>query len=557
MALRGILQPTAALGAARVLLALNLVALGPDPAPPGRDPVGMVSPSSAMAAPARTLHPASLACAGCHVPEATAWSTSHHALASGTDLHAERFDGVPLRFAALRVTPQRGSGGPGLPHRGRRGRADLGGDRHDWRRAAAAVPPRGWTRARPRRPRGLGYGRRSWFDPAPTAPQPTPETRSTGRGWPATGTTSAASATRPDSTRDHRPATETYASTYAHPVVACEACHGAGHSVARSGTARPRSARARRAIADTRPGLRRGTCVRAARDTVRPALVDHNLAFQADSRNSAPEEPFEWGAFSQSGMYRVGVRCSDCHDPHTGRTRGDGDQVCRQCHTDVVARHPAGTESSACIGCHMKTQLYMGIHPRHDHGMHAPGTSRLGATWTAALSGDPSAGPRLMSLALDHDASSFVRASAIKPCEASLPAISRGFVSSSESRMLQPPRGHRDARGPGRGPSRLARGPRQSRTLLRARGHRARGAPPPLRSAAFEAVREEFEATVRTHGYLGSTWQNIGGVREVVGDAAGARQAYAAALQRIRDERLRARVKALGDAKCRPGATAP
>ena len=553
MALRRNL-PAAAAGCARVLLTLLFVACSPDRAPSSGEVHAAPSSTSGPEELARTQapgpHPDSRACASCHAAEATAWSSSHHAMASGTDLHPERFDGAVLRFAALRVTPQRSSAGPvfriqdGAGDRtwvvtGTIGVAPLQQYLLEGGRGRVLVAPVAWDTTAGR-----------WFDPAPDGAAADPRDPLYWAGMAGNWNHLCGECHTTGYDKGYRTETDAYVSTYAHPVVACEACHGAGGGVVslRDGAAQIRACAPCHSRHETL-GYGGGPASELL-DTVRPALIG-NLAFQADGRNSAPEEPFEWGAFSQSGMYRAGVRCSDCHDPHTGRTRGEGDAICRQCHADVAARHPPGTESTGCMGCHMKTQLYMGIHARHDHGMRAPGPSRLGATWTAALSGDPSARPTLLSLALDRDASPFVRASAVRALRGQPPgdlAQVRGLLGEPDALIRLEATETLAVWGEVPVVSLLDRARAVRFSALKAIV--LAGAPPELRTAAFEAVRDEFDATTRTQGDLASTWQNVGGVREVVGDAAGALQAYEAALQRDpANEWLRARVKALGKKK--------
>jgi len=44
------------------------------------------------------------------------------------------------------------------------------------------------------------------------------------------------------------------------------------------------------------------------------------------------DEVYEYGSFRQSKMYQRGVRCSDCHNPHSGKIKAEGNAVCAQCH---------------------------------------------------------------------------------------------------------------------------------------------------------------------------------------------------------------------------------
>ncbi|MGA8051250.1 MAG: multiheme c-type cytochrome, partial [Burkholderiales bacterium] len=89
-------------------------------------------------------------------------------------------------------------------------------------------------------------------------------------------------------------------------------------------------------------------------------------------------EVYIWGSFLQSKMYAKGVTCSDCHDPHSQKTRLPGNDVCAQCHLpakyDTPAHHfhVAGQPGSRCVDCHMPTTTYMVIDPRRDHSMRVP-----------------------------------------------------------------------------------------------------------------------------------------------------------------------------------------
>ena len=101
------------------------------------------------------------------------------------------------------------------------------------------------------------------------------------------------------------------------------------------------------------------------------------------------DEVYVYGSFIQSRMYREGVRCSDCHDPHSGRLRADGNAVCTQCHqhsppvrfptltagsydTPEHHHHEADSRGAQCVSCHMPTRTYMEIDPRRDHSLRVP-----------------------------------------------------------------------------------------------------------------------------------------------------------------------------------------
>jgi len=77
-------------------------------------------------------------------------------------------------------------------------------------------------------------------------------------------------------------------------------------------------------------------------------------------------------------MYRAGVTCSDCHDPHGLGLLASGNALCARCHLparfDVPAHthHAAGSKGAACIGCHLRAVTYMGVDARHDHSFRVP-----------------------------------------------------------------------------------------------------------------------------------------------------------------------------------------
>jgi len=110
-------------------------------------------------------------------------------------------------------------------------------------------------------------------------------------------------------------------------------------------------------------------------DHYRPALLERGLYF-ADGQQR--DEVFSWGSFLQSRMHSKGVTCSDCHDPHSGKLRAEGNALCANCHAPVKYatpkhhHHAAGSTGSQCVACHMPTTTYMQIDPRHDHSLRVP-----------------------------------------------------------------------------------------------------------------------------------------------------------------------------------------
>ncbi|WP_431305669.1 cytochrome c3 family protein [Sediminicoccus sp. BL-A-41-H5] len=135
-------------------------------------------------------------------------------------------------------------------------------------------------------------------------------------------------------------------------VETCGACH----------------ARARPLVADPLPGAR-------FLDTHAPMLLERG-EYHADGQIQG--EVFEWGSFAQSRMSRAGVVCADCHDPHRGSLRAEGNAVCTQCHlparfdTAEHHRHAAGGAGAQCVSCHMPAVTYMGVDRRRDHAFSIP-----------------------------------------------------------------------------------------------------------------------------------------------------------------------------------------
>jgi tetratricopeptide (TPR) repeat protein len=198
-----------------------------------------------------------------------------------------------------------------------------------------------------------------------------------------------------------------YRTTWTELGVGCETCHGPGSvhvqlAEARSffwdrklGYGLPRlNAEDSRVEIDTctpcharrqqiYPGFRPG---KAFLDHYLPELIDGPL-YYADGQ--ILDEDFEYGSFLQSLMFRKGVRCGNCHDPHSLRFRTEDpfsprpevpdNSVCGQCHlpskydTERHHFHPSpGGPGTRCVECHMPETTYMVVDARRDHKLDVP-----------------------------------------------------------------------------------------------------------------------------------------------------------------------------------------
>lgn len=110
-------------------------------------------------------------------------------------------------------------------------------------------------------------------------------------------------------------------------------------------------------------------------DSYRPALLEDGL-YHPDGQ--ILDEVYEYASFTQSRMYAAGVTCSDCHNAHSLKQRGTGNNVCGHCHLPLTYdtpghhHHKQGTDGALCRNCHMRTTTYMVVDPRYDHSMRVP-----------------------------------------------------------------------------------------------------------------------------------------------------------------------------------------
>lgn len=162
-------------------------------------------------------------------------------------------------------------------------------------------------------------------------------------------------------------------------------------------------------------------------DRFEPVLLTEGVYSPA---GEVVDEVYETGSFLMSRMQRAGVRCSDCHDAHSGALRAEGNALCARCHRAEVFDAPAHHRhpGSKCIDCHMPPTTFLGVDVRHDHSLKRPtatvcgrchaSTTGLplredGAAFEAAFAERIDAPRRLRELIDDSRTSSFERASAL------------------------------------------------------------------------------------------------------------------------------------------------
>jgi len=199
--------------------------------------------------------------------------------------------------------------------------------------------------------------------------------------------------------KNYQPATDTYSTTMAERGVGCESCHGplkqhVAWQHQRGGTATndPTVHRFNKnQMLDTcgschaRRGELTGDFTPGEKffDHYSLTIPDGSDLYYPDGQVRA--EDYEFTSFLSSKMHTAGVRCMDCHEPHSGKNLITGDALCMKCHTVPVAPAPApridplthshhktGTPGSRCVDCHMPLTTYMQRHPRRDHGFTIP-----------------------------------------------------------------------------------------------------------------------------------------------------------------------------------------
>ncbi len=259
--------------------------------------------------------------------------------------------------------------------------------------------------------------------------------------------------------------TNTYATSFHEINVGCQACHGPGSRHV-AWAQRSKLAPAEHAD-DEDKGLlvdlghedaavqidacarchSRRANVKAEYEYGKPLLDHYDLELLVDPLyfpdGQILDEVYVTGSFLQAKKHGQGVRCTDCHDPHSAKPKREGNALCTHCHQpeppaafptlkaaayddEAHHHHPVGSEGAACVACHMPATTYMQVDPRRDHSFRIPRPdlsvalgvpnacsgchAEEGAAWAAAQirSWYPESAPRRE--ATPHFATAFARA---------------------------------------------------------------------------------------------------------------------------------------------------
>ncbi len=193
-------------------------------------------------------------------------------------------------------------------------------------------------------------------------------------------------------------ATRTYHTTFSEIDVSCETCHGPGSLHVQLASARSpfwdrergyglvtmQRHEAREEVESCAPCHSRRSVIHPGEAGDETYFDRHDLellrpeTYYADGQ--IRDEVYEFGSFRQSKMYHKGIRCSDCHDPHSTRVYFEDNRLCTSCHQHAPSKydtpehhhHAAGSAGSQCVACHMPETPFMDVDLRRDHGLRVP-----------------------------------------------------------------------------------------------------------------------------------------------------------------------------------------
>ena len=200
---------------------------------------------------------------------------------------------------------------------------------------------------------------------------------------------------------------DTYRTTWSAIDVSCQACHGPGSehvelANAKNGNDSKTGLGTLTSLSTDSSDQEIETCApchsrreqiasvavhgRPLLDNYRPALLSEGL-YHPDGQ--VLDEVYVYGSFVQSKMHAAGVRCSNCHEPHSLNLRSTDNGLCTQCHRETPVEqfpmlasrtydstthhhHEPETSGALCVNCHMPAQTFMQVDPRRDHSFRVP-----------------------------------------------------------------------------------------------------------------------------------------------------------------------------------------
>ena len=216
-----------------------------------------------------------------------------------------------------------------------------------------------------------------------------------------------------DFKKNFSPKTARYQSKWSELTIGCEACHGPGSSHVEWAKDAEAYLSKKPAGVDGK-GLTVSLPLKTSRDEIQLCARCHSRRSPLGADSPLPgaklsdhyklsllreglyhsdgqidDEVYVYGSFLQSKMYERGVRCSNCHEPHSGALVAEGNAVCTQCHSNAGNdafetlrkanydspshhHHEAGSKGAQCVNCHMPAKTYMQVDPRRDHGFRVP-----------------------------------------------------------------------------------------------------------------------------------------------------------------------------------------
>ncbi len=187
-----------------------------------------------------------------------------------------------------------------------------------------------------------------------------------------------------------------YHSTWTQQGLACAECHGGLE--AHLEAARAGDFESGLVELTTEQTIQNCATCHSRRDQLTADAFEPGDAFHDHFALSLPDQPglyfadgqirdevFVYASFKMSTMAHAGVRCLDCHNPHSLEPilPVDNNMLCMRCHESGVMEapvieptqhsfHPAGSTGNRCVECHMPKRTYMQVDPRADHGFHSP-----------------------------------------------------------------------------------------------------------------------------------------------------------------------------------------